>query len=366
MSDAFRAELARQAVMPPANDARIAAFSQACLQAIERPEMVTLEAELDKRTDLMPSYAANLLLRSMQKQLLRTDPTYPFAHTLESAWHESFERLWGDTGTPDELLADIRGRNVQSNVVERYKAFKLVASLLHERLGEEITLMDVGASRNHGLKKLKLDLPFKPVECGVRDHPRFPAALLDTLANGALKQPMKLGHCVGTDVIPLKDGDDAFWAKSCSFYPSELLDEAAIAEYDYLDLTDVHGVSFVEGDFTGAGLCSPAAGYEKFDVITASTFLYQLSASKRAHARQLFHGYIAEKGVIIYQDFVRQSSNKRELDFEKNWFAALFPYRTLVEFADDSSGRVYEVLRWSNGRCNLWVPGKDIDKVITS
>lgn len=364
MSDVLRQELSLQAIRPPADDARIASFSQAVLSMLENPYMNELESAVDARTQASPSYAANLLLRGVQTQLLKHEPDYPFPFTQETVWRESLQNIFSDQTVFEELIDDILSRNVQSNVVERYKAFKLIIGLFHERFSEEVTMLDVGCSRNHGLKKLHLNLSFKPFVSGLRQTANFPSDLLDVLFNGNLKHQIKLGDCVGSDIVPLRrDGKDAFWAKSCSFYPSELMDKASVSEYDYLEYNEVDGVTFVQGDFTAGGL-STSPSMDSFDIITASTFLYQLNATQLRRARTLFRDLLSKRGVIMYQDFARPSADRLDLDFESNWFASLYPYRTLIEFADDSSGSVYEVLRFNNGRCAQWVPGKDLNKVV--
>ena len=364
MHDLLHTELTNQAVLPPGGDKRIAAFSQAILKMVGTPELDTiLQMMLTYRTSVSPSYAVNLLLRAFQKQLLVHDSHFPDDFTSVSVWMTAIRALLDDTGIKAALYRDVLQRETQSNVVERYKAFKLVIGLLQSQLGDGLSVLDVGCSRNHGLKKLKLNLPFKPVSCGVKDSDRLPHALLDSLFNGVLRQPLSLGRCQGSDIVPLAATDGRDWAKSCSFYPSELLNAAAVSEYDYLDSSDIAGVNFAIGDFKAAGMGLHTYA-QKYDVITVSTFLYQLSADERVDARRLFKQYLRPGGIIIYQDFVRPSADGQSLEFETNWFDSLFPYRTLLEFGNDITGQLYEVLRWDNGRCNRWVPGNDMSALL--
>jgi SAM-dependent methyltransferase len=364
MSELLRQELASQAIKPPGKDRIIAAFSQSVLNMAGVARMAELESVVDSRANITPSYGANLLLRGFQTQLLKSETDYPRLYTTESVWQKAIDNILDDDAAYEQLTKDLTERNVQSNVVERYKAFKLVIGLLHDRLSEEFQMLDVGCSRNHGLKKLKLNLPFRPFMSGFRDTELFPSGLIDVLFNAVNKQSLKLGHSVGTDINPIDNDDgNAFWAKSCSFYPSELLDESAVTEYDYLDHNEVEGVRFIEGDFSAYGLKGRPAE-KSFDVICASTFMYQLSDEDRVRARSLFRRYLAKDGVIVYQDFVRPSPDDRHLDFERNWFASLFPYRTLIEFEEDKTSTVHEVFRFDGGRCRQWAPGKDLRNIL--
>jgi hypothetical protein len=366
MNTALQTELTNQACLPPAGDIRIAAFCQAILNLMDHPVLDRLIDELIQwQADISPSYAVNLLLRAFQRQLMDSDaePGYPLYYSSEVAWVGALNRLLAEPLRVETIKHDLRYRQVQSNVVERYKAFKLVINLLQPRLGNAPRILDVGCSRNHGLKKLMLNLPFKPIVCGVSDNEKLPSTLLDALFNGVLLQPTSMRQGVGADVVPIMHDDEAVWAKSCSFYPSELLRHETVTEYDYLDHNAISDVTFEVGDFANNGI-SANLGDDKFDVITVSTFMYQLSATQRMHARTLFKSYLSEQGIIVYQDFVRPDNERQQLEFETNWFASIFPYRTIVEFANSSSGQLYEIFRWSNGRCTSWIPGKDIALVL--
>jgi hypothetical protein len=171
-----------------------------------------------------------------------------------------------------------------------------------------------------------------------------------------------MGRSVGTDIVPIKYGGDADWARSCSFYPSELKDEHAVREYDFLETFEPGGVLFKPGDFAEHGLDDEDED-DRFEAVTASTFLYQLAPEKRERARELFRKYLTKQGVIIYQDFVSDSSNPHELEIEEDWTKP-YSYRTMIEFASDDSGRLYEMLRWNNGRCEQWRPGEDIKEIL--
>ncbi len=364
MFDSLQQELVDQVLQPPGSDQRIAAFCQALLTILRKAEEYPDLIDCISRTssESVPSYTVNRLLRAFQRQLMYSEPTYPRAYITEPVWLESITDIFHNVRKFKMFKADLLEKDVQSNVVERYKAAKLVMSLLQNQLGAAPSMLDIGCSRNHGLKKLKLNLPFKPIKCAVKTLGQMPSAFLDRLLNETLQSGLSLSSCTGMDVVPLSVGMDAAWAKSCSFYPSELLHEATVAEYDYLDKLHLRGVNFVEGDI--ANCQSTLLNSQKFDVIFLSTLLYQLTPDERAKVRRNVTHFLTEDGIIVYQDYSTIDSTDSSLEFENNWFSRVFPYRTIIEFRTGGEQQLYEMFRWSNGRCETWIPGKDLSAIL--
>lgn len=360
----LRGELSRQIEKPPGGDSRIAAFSEAALDGLDNTYFGKISKEvLDHRKISAGSYAANLLLRGVQNQLIELDPDYPLSYTDAKSWKKGFDMICNDQINLGKLEYDLGHRNVQSNVVERYKAVKLAAGLMHSRLGDGARILDVACSRNHGLSKLKLNLPFKPITFGSDNSGCMPSLFIDKLVRQTIGQPLSLGRSVGTDLVPISSGEDAVWTRSCSFYPSELLNIAAVTEYDYLDNNQIPGVDFVLGNFASRGLNDESIE-KSFDIVSVSTFLYQLQPEQRLRARELFRENLGRDGIIVYLDFAHPTDDGQNLIFKESWFDELFPYRTLVEFGSDQTHRVYELFCWDNGRCNKWVPGKDLKEIL--
>lgn len=362
MLDELCLELKNQTLQPPGNDQRIAAFCQAVLLALKIPERYGALIEvLQKMAAGSPSYRINHILRAFQHQLLRDEQAYPRAFTTADVWLESMRQIIQSRSKLARLQDDSLHKQVQSNVVERYKAMKLVMGLLCPS-SDSLHVLDVGCSRNHGLKKVRLNLPFAPMVCGVDAFGTMPMQLLDRLLNDALQAPLLLGPSTGMDMMPFSLGRDAEWAKSCSFYPSELLNEKTVAEYDYLDKISLHGVDFIEGDIRDAEMLEEHVS--AFDVVILSTFMYQLQSGERTRARQNALRFLAKDGVVIYQDYGHADSSDTLLEFEHSWFSQLFPYRTIVEFPYAEPDRLYELFRWSDGRCSTWIPGKDLTEAL--
>ena len=367
MLDTLQTELRNQALTPPGGDKRIAAFCTAVAQELCRPQFrAVVERMFASRTGLSPSYAVNIMLRALQKQLLRSSLySYPLDYTEAATWQDEIVRVLDDPALLSEYSNDLMLAEVQSNVVERYKAFKLVMLLLRNTIGDMPSVLDVGCSRNLGLKKLALNLPFRPIRIAapLRIRDTTLVALQDYL-NGLLRQKVALSYGIGSDIVHIDSINAAIWARSCSFYPAELLDLALVSEYDYLDHNAVYNVDFERGDFVSGGLTSPFEYEHTFAVVTVSTFMYQLSVADRERVRSTLRRYVASDGIIIYQDFAKASEDQSSLTFEDHWFATHFPYRTLIEFASDPSRRLHELFRWDNGRCNNVILGQDFNAIV--
>lgn len=363
MHESVRREFERQATHPPARDERIGAFSRAVLQLVqhdaERPIMKQFSQEnYPERT---PSHIANIALRATQHYALHHDVSYPGSYSSESSWRLLMETIEANNDALEQMQQTIEHRNIQSNVTERYKAFKLVAQLLGPRIGEYPRIIDIGCSRNLGLKKLKTELPFLNATLDrSREESEGVSIEQEAQISALLQQSLPIGPSKGVDIEPHTEESRA-WARSCSFYPSELCDDTKTSEYDYLDQTEIDGVEFSVANITDYESLRTDRGM--YDIATASTFLYQLSPEEQAIARDNIRALLSFSGVIIYQDFVRAEGS--ELQFESNWFNEPYSYRTILEFAGDPEHTCHEVLRWENGRCQKWIPGRDFDVFTT-
>ena len=359
MAHTLHEELKAQTINPPGNDERIAAFSQAMLHLGETSEGNQLRTAIEARRFETASYGANLLLRAVQKQLMQRDATYPNEYDTHQAWSEGLTDILTTPDSKAELYDDLSQRHTQSNVVERYKAFKLTKELLSPVLPPAPRILDVGCSRNHGLKKMMLNLPFTPVRCGVQATDTIlPSGLADRLFNSMIAAPASYGPSTGIDITDVRVPENTEWAKSCSFYPSELLSLTAVTEYDYLDAINLRHLDFKQANI----LQKVDLPKNTFDIITVSTFMYQLSPEERQVAHAALRKLVSHDGVIMYQDFAKPDRTREELMYEKAWFSTMFPYRTIVEFPE-RAGALYEAFRWSNGRCQQWIPGKDLLKI---
>lgn len=341
ITDSLEVELNRQISRPPGGDLRIAAFASATLVLLGMPDGRVVRQVLDLRT-ISGSYAANLLLRCLQRQLLELDERYPEAYQSPESWAAGWERVLKTQHSRQQFFADLSLRQVQSNVSERYKSLKLIGQLTGRR-GPRI--LDLGASQNHGLKRLALNLSFTPV-----------TGKSSAELNSLLNQPWPIGPSCGAD-LAAADNDSAAWARACSFYPSELLDTAARTLYDKLDAASPANVDFVE--LNAAGSIKQLAD-RNFDLVFASTFLYQLRPGQVPQVRKLAKSVLATDGIIVYQDFIKLQPDGR-LSFPSNWHSQPFVYRTIVE--KPATGEVLEAFQWQDGRCRGFKPGRDYGRL---
>lgn len=365
---AIQAELRLQAERPPAQDHRIAAFSEALLQALsDTPVRSFYEFVLGHRRQLSPSYGVNLSLRAFQKQLLRHAQQwdYPKAFTEPQAWYDSFHYFLDEARPPaDEITFDLCIRDAQSNVSERYKSLKLIGNIFAARLGPKPTVLDIGCSQNLGLKRLAANLPFAPLKGSAAIfEPEAEKSFagdsqLNDRLNNLLSSEFALAHGVGVDIWPKADPLVREWAKSCSFYPSELLQRQLLKSYERLEALDDPAVSFAHLDFAeplpdAAGRTARRGlGLPRYELVCFSTVLYQQNRQQLetmlANARLL----VAEHGLIVVQDFARLDRLRPgRLVFEQSWFAQHYPYRTFVYDPTQPEAGFSELMRWQNGRC---------------
>lgn len=358
-------ELYAQIEKPPAGDERIAAFSAAMITELQDEETRDFIKDLfAHRKDIAPSYAANLLLRGFQKQLLRDADRfdYPTSFDKTEPWRAAIREVLEDPVRSEELVLDMFIRDVQSNIAERYKSFKLIMQAMKSRIGERPKVMDIGCSQNQGLKKLALGRPFGEVEV-VNDGEG--ESIIDPnltkKVNAELAKPFRIGTGLGIDIMPMNDPRVREWAKSCSFYPSELLDQELIDEYDLINQHDrVDNIGFDTYDFTSEALyrLSHDQFRGNFDVITLSTVMYQMDEDERTRMADIVRRFLAPGGIVIYQDFGEvDKGDPTKLNYYKHWFLHKFSYTTAVLDTADPRDELQEIFRWENGRCQRMAMG---------
>lgn len=339
-------------------------FAKAALIALRnnpgRGFSSVVEHLLELRDDIDAPHAVKLLERGYQADLLEYDDTYPHGYQTEVAWLQAFSNIdvdhdllrWG------VLANNVTIRPLQSNIAERYKTIKLLASFISDRFKKPISHLDIGSSVMHGDYKLLYEAnpnspvkPFKSVEIVNSDKDHTPDERLTKLANVALRQRVSFGHVMGVDITDITDPGVKRWAKSCSFYPDELLKQGEIADYNILDHLDPDHkkAHFFQGDFADLDRrkFTEASPLEEWDLITFSTIFYQVSKQERLAMLVNASSILSENGLIIIQD-------ARDGNFSKP-----FNYTTSVIDATARHNNPEEpLLLWENGRCNRAALGK--------
>lgn len=375
---AFEQEISNNsiAITAPGKDEHIASFSSAVrLEYAAGSQFRTLVNEtLLSREDIrQPSLAANILLRVFQKQLLRRENKYPQTHPYPGPYTSvlPWRRVIREMTSPQaselaEIAYDLSNRLPQSNIVERYKSFSIILQLMHGVFDRKPNVLDVGCSQNLGLKRLALGstafdtweiLPFNPIAVsgvgGIHDKERK-SRMLNTL----LQYTYGVGDSTGVDIHPINDEDSKEWAKACSFYPQELLDQRLVTNYDLLDYVEPTraNIRFYQANFgslTRADIRSINRDKHKFDMVTFSTVLNQVSEEERESMLDNARKLIKPHGLIVVQDFARLRSERAlGLQFYDNWFGRPYRYRTFIADNSDDFQSLHEIMRWDNGRCN--------------
>lgn len=348
----------------PAN-LTLSIFASAALTALDtmRPFRQNIEDLIALRPELAPAHAIKLLERCYQAVLLKNDPCYPETYRKEEAWYDAFTDIEKDSSASEMLYYRLLTQHVQSNIAERYKTVKLLASIYRDRFGDDPSHLDVGSSVLHGDIKLVYNrsglsarVPFGDMQVyeALDDQhlqrvsagelrPRYDPVATE-LANAALKRTVTFGEVIGVDITDVDDPAIKEWAKSCSFYPDELRDAKKVAEYDELDRLDPRHerVRFVKGDFSNTQDVRTLRGTmngDKFDIITFSTIFYQVDVRERhamlVNAAQL----LSDGGIILIQD-------APDGNFETR-------YRYGASVIDSTRPELGEqhVLRWKTPRC---------------
>lgn len=335
---------------------RLAVYAEAMLVMLADPKFRDHISDfLDMRPELDAAHALKLHERVTQADLLQHDPdNYPHQYDNVQSWLDGFAAEQADMIRDGMVTANLYGRELQSNVAERYKTIKLLAAMLGDRFDEPPSHLDIGSSVMHGDLKLAYNgmkepvrFPFGPIDIVTpEDTNRYRQDhCLTHLANTALKQQVTFGPMMGVDITDIDDPRTRRWAKSCSFYPDELLDKARVTEYDVLDTLDPghERVQFYQGDFADPHFdfkkfhkTSPA---KEFDIITFSTVFYQVKRHERTRMLVNAARLLSQRGVIVIQDAADGDFSKR------------FNYTTSVIDNTQYHPTEQTLLRWETPRC---------------
>jgi hypothetical protein len=372
-------ELAFLGESPPRGDPIIGAYCIALHQIAQTQEYgVVIDNFLEDHPGISPSYAQNKLLRPTQAYELRTNPDYPHGgFDNPNRWLRTFETILDDPENFGNFFIDSR-RNVASNVSERYKAIKLIMLTVGERFETAPNILDIGCSQNLGLIRLAASHQrTHDHHKHLDDHAETGSLntnwIIDATDTSSLKRLLSIdapiGGSVGIDIMNVEDPLVKGWAKSCSFYPSELFDARKVAQYEQLAQSRSEAVSFFRGDFADFDHAQFQVTYpnKKFGLVTFSTMLYQCSPAERQRMLENAMLYVHPEGVIVIQDFVKtNSSDPHELQFYKNWFARKYRYRTMVLDMREPELGFQELFRWDSGRCEKMKAGRSAARLYIS
>lgn len=317
------------------------------------------------RPELQRNHVRYLLLRCFQKMAIRDFKSYPSGFTAET-WSDVINSNLTDPDRSAELRHDLLTRHLNTNIPDRYKSLPPIIAWMraHGRLGDKVSMLDIGSSVNHGLKKLALmdivhgeyfgdTVAVDPVDV---DRPWVEQVHNPTLTDkviGLQNRPIGLHYGIGLDRDPMSDADSQEWARAC-LTPREFEDRT-IESHDKLDAMNPHNVRFVKynflDDYASELIRSNDREHEFFDVVTLFTVLNQLSDRERFRLLTIAQRYVKQTGLVVVQDFARLNPDSPydimflDSDWNKN-----FSYRTIVIDKLGSDG-YQEVWRYDGGRC---------------
>jgi hypothetical protein len=387
--EAFREE----AVNPTGNDPYFRAMSEAAADEIIHGQFGgQLEQILEYREHTKPPleghHAMNLIRRALQKQYLKMYPNlYPILFDEVEMNRQAIRDLPRDESFFWDFDGDMQHREVQSNVAERYKAFKLIAHMYRDRLGSDPSILDVGCSLNLGLKKMALSghHTFDSIEVVTQN--RGEAARdydLERAANKLTASRLAIGASMGVDLFS-PDFNNMEWVRSCSFYPGELLKPARIMAFDDLSHKDVAGIGFHKGDFTDEEeMAKLPTNFAKtqwqnkrsreeitqesllemskfmgekhreeklFDMAIFCTSMYLMDQEQRLKSIERARRLVKRSGIIVIQDFAELDPQEPTgLQFHENFSYDAYPYRTYVVSPRGPEIRPQHIFSWENGR----------------
>jgi hypothetical protein len=371
---------------PPQADPYIRAYALSVQSTLEfdGPIKEFICETLERWPDLEGSYLVNKMRSALQDHLYfpearpgaENEPLrhriivqqhgralrYPHDYSSPEAWSMAFEAVLSDPDVFGEFLMDVWTRALASNVSERYKALKALGTLARGagRI-DTLKFFDVGPSQHAGANHIASGLPFERV------------TVFKPNTNQALNIPgtQLFAHAMNVNLpVEIAMGVDMYypiesrsWARSCSHYPSELLDKDRVALYDTLIMQDQPNVLFYKADFTefdheAFARHERAEGRadQKYDIVNFSTVLYQSTPEERE--KMLGHATRIAQEFIVMQDFAAIDPNDpSKLIFRTNWQDDPFPYRTFVMDMREDPPIWHEIFRWRDGRCREMVMG---------
>jgi hypothetical protein len=381
----------------PGNDPHFARMSEAIAEEVVYGELgdVIEEAWAFREGTVQPDrpqmdsyHTMQLTRRNFQHQFLKKFPhDYPANFSTPQQYREAIREVLADPSARMDFDHHQTYEDVRSNVVPRYAIPLLLGQLLLEPKPEGYSVLDVGCSANLGLIAMygSKDYDFEEIEIVRRSSRRVEVDKEATeAANEMIDKLFPLGASLGVDRMPIEH-DNLRWVRSCSFYPSELLQPAMIMKFDDLTQYRPRQVGFYEADFSkpdhleglplafallqreasrDRGVAKPTNLLEEiefrdrvhpdkelFDFVTFITSMYLMSQADRLVAIDRAKRLVKKSGHIFFIDFAetydRSSTGMR---FHNNFTYAPYPYRVHAISGVDLDRKPVHIMSAENGR----------------
>ncbi len=360
------------------NDPYFRLYAEAGLDVLTRPdiqdELVNIARyRMAQNRESFP-YLVNLTLRSINyDQLVRQDQDGDDSYPEEADTVDAWRTMLTDTIIPGDYYPqnmNLYNRSVQSNVDARYVIPKIWALMNPDRVARNPRILDLGSSRNHGLKRLALgnQYPFHQIDVLVSPY-RRKRPLSDEIDEDKtarlnerfVQQTFGIGKSIGVDVMPIHYKGGNLWVKACSFYPGEFRNKDAVARFDAFDAAETSKVDFAQASCTDElEMRSALKSRRGFDMAFCSNMLYQMSEPEVAEAIRIAKNYLSPDGFLVTLDSADVDRRSLSgLKFPEQFYDNVhrpFGYKTSVLDMRSQEQGFQEIFRWKNGRCNLMIP----------
>jgi hypothetical protein len=389
--DAVGKEIHTQIESPMNSNIHVAAFALAYENELNNPQQgnnttenilrVGLTHRLNTNRNLTPASSIVGLLRAsyyyqMEYEFPDLKKEYPFKLNkspddfeaklyLAKKWQKIIKEVnSGDgisgIGGGDAVITDLAIRYVMTNKVERYKTMKFLFALLAEHLGHPPRILDIGCSRNHGLKALALNLPLGETDIlrenyapgrSPRTHAEVNRQKLNQRFNALQNQDIHLGESLGVDIWEYRDMGNQRWAKTCSLPPGERTKEEEL-KYNLLEGADLPNVAYRTIDLTTSDL--EEEHYGQYDIVSFVTMLHLLPEKTRSMLLEKTKKYLnPDTGLQLIQDFAKKNPSKPSgIEFAESWTGEeTMPYHAILIDPFDGFEGPREFIQWSGSRC---------------
>lgn len=347
-------EVHAQGENPPGKDQYIGNFYQALYSLSDDPEVQSVVNLALSERDLSSKHLVNLLFRGVQYIELNDlgNIEYPRHLVSQDDWVEEIKIILRDY--KESYTEILLTKETGTTIYQRYAGPRIVLSAFLK--DSPLKVVDFGAGGRYGLRGIACREAFG----AIKDHTE------GSIATQFLNAPVDIEEGLDIDQVDPDLPENIRWRMACSFYPSELISGKAAEVVDFENrIREVDTIKFFRRnivDVTAEDLNSNTTPHS-YDAVILSTVLYQIPEYQEQvidRAKEL----VSDDGLIIVQDFaVKDENNPRRLNFDIDWFAQDFAYRTFV-IGERTEWEFKEVLCWSNGRCKEVKEGEDLREAL--
>ncbi|MDO8515394.1 MAG: class I SAM-dependent methyltransferase [bacterium] len=342
-------EIRAQAVNPPGNDKYIGAFYESVCAQIDQqnPKIHEILADtLAFRPEITDKHFANLLFRTFQylETNIIKNSLYPNGFDCQQTWEKELLSLVENPSLFPVIKNLLRTKNTTTTIYQRYVGpHAIMAAVFKSKI---VSFADFGSGAAYGPLGMISKTTFNPFvdntdNCWVQNQ---------------LMKNIKFDKVYSIDKQCHDGLDNNLWLRACQFYPSERETHLlTTCKFEQKVKLYKERVTFVEADIT------QKLDIEPCDAVTICTTLYMLPKFQKEIIK-IAQKILKKDGIIIIQDFAKIANDEATLNFKVSWTKD-FPYRTFI-LSQKTNWKIWEVLKWNNGRCKEVNEGHDFNKFL--